>query len=131
MTNAEFYKDEIKKFEGINFCDNFIKPIILGGDCKEIYCEHCHTLVMLWLMEEHKEPETDWSKVPIDTPILVRGDEDDEWRERHFAGVDEHGAVTAWAEGRTSFSATDAYAWRCAKLWEGSEERKAEQEAAK
>lgn len=31
-----------------------------------------------WLQEEYKEPEVDWSKVEVDTPILVRDYEDSE-----------------------------------------------------
>ena len=42
-----------------------------------------------WLQEEYKEEpevEVDWSKVPIDTPILVKTGINDEWTERLFAG---------------------------------------------
>lgn len=42
-----------------------------------------------WLNSEYVEPEVDWSKVPIDTPILVRVSEDEEWDKRYFAGFNE------------------------------------------
>lgn len=60
----------------------------------------------------------DWSKVPIDTPILVRDRENNEWIKQHFC-VYEHGEVFAWRDGKTSFSArseVDAVCWNFAKL---------------
>ena len=39
-----------------------------------------------WLQEEYKEPEVDWSKVEVDTPILVRHGENCKWKKRYFAG---------------------------------------------
>ena len=32
-----------------------------------------------------EEPEIDWYKVAVDTPILVRDSEDEEWQRRYFA----------------------------------------------
>lgn len=48
----------------------------------------CPQKRLKWLQEEYKEPEVevDWSKVPIDTPILVKTGINDEWTERIFAG---------------------------------------------
>lgn len=62
----------------------------------------------------------DWSKVAVDTPILVRDSENDEWKKAHFAKVG-HGTVYSWVSGRTSFtSGNDEWMtpWIQAKLAE-------------
>ena len=81
MKNYEKYADVIKKLKsniGIEWCDVFAKPKVLksfGRTCEEVSCGLCNTLTTLWLLEDYEEPETDWSKVEVDTPILVRTDE--------------------------------------------------------
>ena len=38
------------------------------------------------ILEPYKEEhEIDWYKVAVDTPILVRDSEDEEWQRRYFA----------------------------------------------
>lgn len=62
----------------------------------------------------------DWSKVKVDTPILVRQHEQDEWEKRHFAYFKD-GRVCAWLCGATSWSADyegDTTDWNFAKLAE-------------
>ena len=62
----------------------------------------------------------DWSKVKVDTPILVRQHEQDEWEKRHFAYFKD-GRVCAWLCGATSWSADyegDTTDWNFAKLVE-------------
>ena len=62
----------------------------------------------------------DWSKVKVDTPILVRQHEQDEWEKRHFAYFKD-GRVYAWLCGATSWSADyegDTTDWNFAKLAE-------------
>lgn len=62
----------------------------------------------------------DWSKVKVDTPILVRQYEQDEWEKRHFAYFKD-GKVCAWLCGATSWSADyegDTTDWNFAKLAE-------------
>lgn len=62
----------------------------------------------------------DWSKVKVDTPILVKDNCDDRWEKAYFAGY-ENGMVHAWIDGRTSFSARskdDTFTWDSAKLAE-------------
>ena len=75
------------------------------------------------ILKPYKEkPEIDWSKVAVDTPILVRDSktEDAAWRHRHFAKY-ENGIVYAWLSGCTSWSAyhdDSIFAWEFAKLAE-------------
>lgn len=62
----------------------------------------------------------DWSKVAVDTPILVRQYEQDEWEKRHFACFKD-GRVCAWLCGATSWSADcegDTTDWNFVKLAE-------------
>lgn len=62
----------------------------------------------------------DWSKVAVDTPILVKQNEQDEWEKRHFAYFKDE-RVHAWLCGTTSWSADyegDATDWNFAKLAE-------------
>ena len=118
MKNYEKYADKIKKCEGYNFCEAFIIPTILKSDnCGGIGCYKCRMLQTIWLMEEYEEPETDWSKVKVDTPILVRQGKNGKWLERHFAKY-ENGDVYAWVDGQTSWTGADNIKWKYAKLAE-------------
>lgn len=122
MKNYEKYANEIREYNGINICSEFIKPHILGADnCNGIDCQRCAMLQMLWLLEDYKEPETDWSKVEVDTPILVRDFEDKNWNRRYFAKY-EDGIVHAWEGGYTSWTGHSMTGWNYAKLAESEEE---------
>lgn len=62
----------------------------------------------------------DWSKVEVDTPILVKDDCDDKWEKAHFAKYEDE-MIYAWDNGKTSFSARneyDTFVWDRAKLAE-------------
>ncbi|MBF1099840.1 hypothetical protein [Solobacterium sp.] len=62
----------------------------------------------------------DWSKVAVDTPILVKQYEQDEWEKRHFAYFKDE-RVYAWLCGATSWSADyegDTTDWNLVKLAE-------------
>lgn len=131
MKNYEKYADEIRGLKsdiGIEWCESFAKPKILklfGRKCESISCGLCNALTTLWLLEEYKEPEepeTDWSKVEVDTPILVRNSEDEVWIRRHFAKY-ENGEVYAWDNGYTRWTASDMAVWKYANLADGEEEK--------
>ena len=62
----------------------------------------------------------DWSKVEVDTPILVKHRVEETWEKRHFACF-KNGYVYTWREGTTSWSVPDEQLitmWNCAKLAE-------------
>ena len=70
-----------------------------------------------------EEPEVDWSKVAVDTPILVRDGDNEEWNKRYFARY-ENGTIYVWCDGRTSWSAydnSDVTDWTYTKLAEQEE----------
>ena len=121
MKNDEKYADEIRGYKGIkgrNICSDFIKPHILEADnCNGVDCQRCFMLQLLWMLEDYKEPEVDWSKVEVDTPILVRQGKSGRWFERHFAKY-ENGDVYAWVDGRTSWTGAAEVKWNFAKLAE-------------
>lgn len=126
MKNYEKYAEEIKGYNGDSICTDFIEPYILksiNAKCINTSCPKCHLYRTLWLLEEYeepKEPEVDWSKVEVDTPILVRDYESQEWEARHFAKY-EGGFIYAWDFGRTSWSEDGVTDWRYAKLAESEE----------
>ena len=118
MKNYEKYADEIREYDGDDFCCSFIRPHILKADnCSDMPCSRCQMLQMLWLLEDCEESEVDWSKVKVDTPLLVRNYINGEWSKRYFAKY-EDGKVYTWINGRTSWNETGIYAWKYAKLAE-------------
>ena len=58
---------------------------------------------------EGVEPEIDWSKVAIDTPVWCRWTGD--WHKRHFAGLDNYGNPVAWVNGFTSHTTSFKDSW--------------------
>lgn len=138
MTNLEKYKDEIINFKSdkYSFCDFVRKHVFpgLGYDVqscisRSVSCTKCNMLQMIWLQEEYKEPEVDWSKVPVDTPIYVQDCISDIWYPRYFAKFKDR-QVYAWYDGKTSFTvgSDDAIPWAYAKLAKDNCNFKEEQE---
>ena len=132
MKNYERYADKIREYEGETFCSDFIQPYILKqSGCSGMNCGQCNMISLIWLMKEYEEPQeepqVDWSKVEVDTPILVRINEDKEWERRYFAKY-ENGVVYAWNSGCTSWTThcmtTCMTPWKFAKLAEGEKECK-------
>ena len=128
MKNYEIYADKIREYKDKDFCKDFVKPHILKSrGCTNTSCDQCKMLQTIWLLEEYeepKEPEVNWSKVEVDTPILVRDSENTEWLKKYFAKYKD-GIVYVWNLGRTSWTATnekDVSAWPYAKLAESEEE---------
>ena len=85
---------------------------------KEKYAEDLYS-IFLGSFGVDEENKTDWSKVLVDTPILVKDELAPKWIHRHFAKY-ENGKVFAWANGPTSWSARDSVCvdWECARLCE-------------
>lgn len=128
MNNLEKHQKELAKYllnnesfcvteEGnicscdLNPCGNCLFHSLPGG---------CTKARRDWLAEECVEPKVDWSKVAVDTPILVRNFESDLWKHRYFAKY-KNGKIYAWADGRASWSvneSNDIIDWSFAKLVE-------------
>lgn len=66
-----------------------------------------------------KEPEIDWSKVPKDTPVLVRDTEATPWKPAYFKGCKANGRYLCYPRGKSSRTAgtdTSATPWAKCKL---------------
>ena len=73
------------------------------------------------------EEYLDWSKVPVDTKVLV-SDNGDTWYKRHFAKY-EGGSVHVFPDGHSSFTTEVSdiiYPWKYAKLYEKQDKLKGE-----
>lgn len=127
MTNKEKYGNEIidAAVNDIGLKDG--KPV----SCFQIRCADCgfydydfgcNGKAKEWLNSEYVEPPVDWSKVAVDTPILVRDSEGGKWIRRYFANY-ENGTVYAWECGATSWSCSigGVRNWEYAKLAESEE----------
>ena len=126
MTNKEKYADKIIEIAvRSNLALKDGKPV----PCASMRCSECgffspdHSCrfnACEWLDSEYVEHSVDWSKVAVDTPILVRDSEKESWRKRYFAKY-YNGIVYAWGGGTTSWSAERSTCWKIAKLAEGEE----------
>lgn len=112
MTNYEKYKDDIEKLQDNPVAFDKSKNKICC--CLEVACEDCAfygdggcrpNAIMKWAVEEYEEPDVDWSKVPVDTPVLVSND-GKKWSCRHFSRV-VNGIPYTWMYGGTSWTAHD------------------------
>ena len=125
MKNYEKYAEKIREYKGQNFCKDFVMPNILKSEvCGGLACGACYMLQTIWLLEEYEEPEVDWSKVEVDTPILVKAVDNSKWKKRYFAKYKD-GVVYVWNNGKTSWTALDnecVTPWQYAKLAESEEE---------
>ena len=130
MLNKEKFKDEIVEIacKGYNFALEDGKVVsCLNADCRtcsfssHIDCVPCIINRKNWANSEYEE-YVDWSKVPVDTKILVRDNENEHWTPRHFSCI-EHGCVYAFSCGRTSFTCNSkGHSWKYAKLYKEEEE---------
>lgn len=108
MLNKEKYADEIFNIAvdgGVVAFDKEKQIVTNCGHCMNclFYGDNCTEERRKWMNSEYVEPEVDWSKVPIDTPILVRDSKNNSWYKRHFAGIHE-GKICTWNLGLTSWT---------------------------
>ena len=133
MTNKEKYAKEILDIAcaGDNVAMRKSDNVVL--DCKNLKCSdcafnpngkgYCNDMVEKWANSEYVESPVDWSKVAVDTPILVKDYECGNWNRGYFA-MYKNGTVFTWYHGETSWSAegdSDITSWRYAKLAESED----------
>ena len=110
MKNKEKYAKEILEIacsgNSLAFDKTTNKVVPCNGLCCSncLFGNNCDEAIKEWCESEYIEQPVDWSKVPVDTPILVRDSEFDGWSQRHFAKYDNI-TVYAWSDGRTSWTA--------------------------
>lgn len=130
MTNFEKCKRQLSEFI-VNNKDS--TPAIVNGKiahCGDTSCDKCEfskkrylgldcfSRMLLWLCEEYQEPEptVDWSKVAVDTKVLV-SDDGEQWHKRYFAKY-ENGMGYCWNNGATSWTTGLMEVWEYTKLAE-------------
>ena len=127
MLNKEKYAKEIIDIScdgyGIAKQNGHLQP------CRYTACSKCDFNTTLcctegirkWANSEYKEPEIDWNKVPVDTPIYVWDNNDNRTYKRHFAGYNKvNNMIIAFDNGGTSWSSGAATTrWIHAKIKEG------------
>lgn len=106
-----------------------------GNECSSIRCSECllkscegiemvNPDKALEIVMEY-EPKVDWSKIEVDTKVLVRNSEFGSWCKRHFAKY-ENGEVYTFPDGLSSFTYNECkdgclINWIYAKLYKGDE----------
>ena len=91
----------------------YLLSVDTGEDIQELYNFY-------FLLYEEYEEILDWSKVDVDTKILVSVSGKN-WEKRYFAKY-EYNSVYAWDYGATSYSGKHCSTWKYAKLYEEGEE---------
>lgn len=126
MKNKEKFANEIAELA----CEGFPFAVENGVPVRCQHCERCDLYDAVgsgncnqarrgWgeaeYVEPAPEPEIDWSKVTVNTPILVKNNLDDKWIPRYFAKY-QNGKVYAWDDGRTSWTTERFCKWDEVKL---------------
>ena len=80
-------------------CDRCILNVVHNAEVK------CGVAFEKWINSEYTDFGIDWSRVPIDTPVLVRDDEEDRFERRYFRGTELHNHLfITYPDGKTSWS---------------------------
>lgn len=120
---AEFVEVIRKKAE---MCESYIYCYMcpLNKKCSTDYSmkypEEVENIILNW------EKPVDWSKVKVDTPIIVAESKVMVWLHRVYFAKYEDGKVYAWSYGATSKTAdsiNDCYAWNYAMLSEEAQNK--------
>ena len=128
MKNREKFAKEIMDIACSGHGVAFDKKANKVTECNNTHCSNCafctnssgscRDKIKEWCESEYKEPEVDWSKVPVDTPVLVKDYERKTWYNRYFAYYKD-GKVFVYTNGATSWSKSTNNAttfWDYAKL---------------
>ena len=126
MLNKEKYAKEIIDIScdgyGVAKQNGHLQP------CRYTACSKCDFNITLccteeirkWANSEYKEPEIDWNKVPVDTPIYVWDNDNGATYKRYFAGYNKiNNMIIAFDDGGTSWSSVTTTEWDNAKIKEG------------
>lgn len=111
MLNKEKFAKEIVEI-AINGIANDIavvdgKPCMCKNtrckDCDFNDSNYCSKEFKEWANSEYKEPEIDWERVSVDTPVLVWDRDGSNKLKRHYAGL-RNGCFVTFDNGETSWS---------------------------
>lgn len=108
---AEIEDDVLFFFNGEReFLNPFLPRVMVASTCFEEKDQLIDIAEYLGIV--------DWSKVAVDTPILVRDSNESKWTKRYFA-LFEEGLIYAFESGATSWSVENnrrVVPWKYAKL---------------
>ena len=126
-----------------NNCKNLVKECLNRGSTDNISCFANKYLIWSKLkqnisklldctnvLSNEIEEKIDWSKVLINTPILVRNDENHEWKVRNFAGCIDNKVCAynrRFYNGMPLNCACGRSSWKYAKLKTTMEESEVEE----
>lgn len=127
MTNYEKHRTEIEPITRLGMGIAIEKETGKIVPCNSLRCSEClfkeeekacSYVILEWADAECIEPQVDWSKAPVDTPILVSND-NVIWYRKHFAKY-ENGQIYSFYDGKTSWSSDEKFSlsWDYAKLAE-------------
>lgn len=131
MTNYENRREEIEPITRMGIQVAIERDTNKICTCSIIRCKNClfyddtkscDEVALAWADAEYIEPGIDWSKVLLDTPILVSSN-NVYWHHRYFAEYKD-GKIYAWNDGLTSFESENndrKTLWSYAKLAEVNE----------
>lgn len=109
--NLEHITNEGENIEKVwQIEDGNIGYVIYGFDLSKVEETSCAKLVF------DRKNEIDWSKVEVDTKVLVRESEKLEWEKRHFSHYCDN-TMYCFCNGCTSFSGKNTSSWTYAKLY--------------
>lgn len=120
MKNQKYFEKEILNIavtgQAVAVHKERLEPMVCSknvcNDCLNCgengRCKKDKSTILTWMNEEYVDPaeRVDWSKVAIDTPVLVRNSEMDAWKRRYFAGYNDN-EVYVFSNGKTSYTYTD------------------------
>ena len=116
MTNKEKYAKEILDV----IYETADTPAMKNGKlvaCNTTKCEECKFRDIIngcegkfkaWMREEYKEPEIDWTNVPVNTKLQIKGTGDPRWKNRYFAFCKD-GIPYVFCGGTDSWSAENGW----------------------
>ena len=117
MKNQKYFEKEILQIaitgQAVAVHKERLEPMVCSknvcNDCLNCgengRCKKDKEAIAKWMNEEYIDPaeRVDWSKVAIDTPILVRNDECNIWERGYFAGIGKDG-IFVYPNGTTNFT---------------------------
>ena len=103
MKNYEKYKDLVIENIKMNISCELAKKAYGSDNCSGRSCSECREFVTEWLYEEYT-PKIDWSKVPVDTPVICTDHRGKKFN-RYFSGY-KNGSIAVFSYGTTSWSAS-------------------------
>jgi hypothetical protein len=115
MTNYEKHKELV--LESIKFANTckLGEKVFDTSECSNRTCSDCRQRIINWLKEEYV-PQIDWTKVPVDTPVMWKTSSTTEREVRRYFAYVVGDMPAIYEEGRPSWTATSIFTVEPSKL---------------